>query len=117
LASATDLGGEALIGALDLAEPAFAQDQLALAEVGPVDREDLDPRSVEEAGDQVRCLQRVFIEEPLDMEIVDRKIEPDFTALGRKPVAATYDMPSTTERRSRSTSRRRSGSAAGGSWW
>jgi L-ascorbate metabolism protein UlaG (beta-lactamase superfamily) len=75
---APDLGGEALIGALDLAEPAFAQDQLALAEVGPVDQEDLDPRSVEEAGGQVRCLQRVFIEEPLDIEIVDRKIGARF---------------------------------------
>jgi hypothetical protein len=57
-------------------EPAFAEDQLALAEVRPVDQKHLDLRAVEEAGRQVRGLQRIVIEESLDIEVVDREVGP-----------------------------------------
>ena len=85
---AADFGGEAVVGALDLTEPSAAKEHSSLRQVGPVHEEDVDPGAVEQAGGQVLGLERVVIEEAIDIEVIDREVRAQM-ALGRKPVAAT----------------------------
>jgi hypothetical protein len=84
LASA-DFGGEAVIGALDLAEPATAEKQPALRQVGPVHEEDVDLRPVEQPGGEVLRCERVVVEESLHIEIVDREVRARLDRARQEP--------------------------------
>lgn len=70
----THLSRKPLIGALHLAQPAAAQQDVPLCEVGPVDQHHVDARAVEPAGGEIFGPERVVIEEAIDVEIVDRQV-------------------------------------------
>lgn len=61
-----------LIRQVHLAEPTAAQPEPALAQVGPVDDEDMDLGVIEQPRPQVLLGDLLVIEHALDVEVVDR---------------------------------------------
>jgi hypothetical protein len=71
-----------------------------LRQVGPVDEKDVDPGAVEQAGGEVFRLERLVVEEAINIEVVDREVRARLDGTRQEAGRGDIGTPSMTRLRS-----------------